>query len=87
MFSRFIPTRVCARVNGISCKHTGFNLGRRTHDTGDTDGLSSILDTRYWYLLEQARGGTYVFLATLNTRDPVSKWVMTGTAIIMQTAD
>merc|ERR1712146_153920 len=34
----------------------------------------------------QARGGTYVFLATLNTRDPVSKWVMTGTAIIMQTA-
>jgi len=31
------------------------------------------------------RGGTYVFLATLNTLEPVSKWVLTGTALIMQT--
>jgi len=31
------------------------------------------------------RGFTYVFLATLNTVDPCSKWVLTGTAILMQT--
>lgn len=31
------------------------------------------------------RGHTYVFLATLKTVDPCSKWVLTGTAILMQT--
>ena len=31
------------------------------------------------------RGPTYVFLATLKTVDPNSKWVLTGTAILMQT--
>jgi dynein heavy chain len=33
------------------------------------------------------RGPTYVFLATLKTVDPTSKWVLTGTAILMQTDD
>jgi dynein heavy chain len=32
------------------------------------------------------RGPTYVFLATLKT-DPSSKWVLTGTALMMQTDD
>jgi dynein heavy chain len=31
------------------------------------------------------RGHTYVFLATLKTADPNSKWILTGTAILMQT--
>jgi len=31
------------------------------------------------------RGPTYVFLATLKTVDPCSKWVLTGTAVLMQT--
>lgn len=31
------------------------------------------------------RGHTYIFLATLKTVDPNSKWVLTGTAILMQT--
>lgn len=31
------------------------------------------------------RGHTYVFLATLKTVDPNSKWVLTGTAVLMQT--
>lgn len=31
------------------------------------------------------RGPTYVFLATLTTREPVHKWVHAGVAIIMQT--
>lgn len=31
------------------------------------------------------RGPTYVFLATLKTEDPVSKWTLTGTAILLQT--
>ena len=31
------------------------------------------------------RGPTYIFLATLKTVDPNSKWVLTGTAILMQT--
>lgn len=31
------------------------------------------------------RGHTYIFLATLKTQDPASKWVLTGTAILMQT--
>ena len=31
------------------------------------------------------RGHMYVFLATLKTADPCSKWVLTGTAILMQT--
>ncbi len=30
------------------------------------------------------RGPTYVFLATLRTKDPVHKWVLAGVAIIMQ---
>jgi dynein heavy chain, axonemal len=33
------------------------------------------------------RGPTYVFLATLRTREPKSKWVRAGVAIIMQTDD
>lgn len=33
------------------------------------------------------RGPTYVFLSTLKSADPVSKWVLTGTAILMQTDD
>jgi dynein heavy chain len=33
-----------------------------------------------------SRGATYVFLATLNSiQQPTSKWVLTGTALIMQT--
>lgn len=32
-----------------------------------------------------SRGATYVFLATLNSIQPTSKWVLTGTALIMQT--
>jgi len=35
--------------------------------------------------LTSARGATYVFLATLKTVDPNSKWVLTGTAVLMQT--
>jgi dynein heavy chain len=31
------------------------------------------------------RGHTYIFLATLKTVDPASKWVLTGTAMLMQT--
>eukprot|EP00903_Cladosiphon_okamuranus_P015249 g14093.t1 len=33
------------------------------------------------------RGPTYVFLATLKTQDPVSKWTLTGTAVLLQTDD
>ncbi|CAM9264603.1 unnamed protein product [Hapterophycus canaliculatus] len=33
------------------------------------------------------RGPTYVFLATLKTEDPVSKWTLTGTAVLLQTDD
>jgi len=35
--------------------------------------------------LTSARGATYVFLATLKTVDPNAKWVLTGTAVLMQT--
>jgi dynein heavy chain len=35
--------------------------------------------------LTSFRGHTYVFLATLKTIDPCNKWVLTGTAILMQT--
>ena len=31
------------------------------------------------------RGPTYVFLATLFTTEPTSKWVLAGVALIMQT--
>ena len=31
------------------------------------------------------RGATYVFLATLESREMKLKWVLTGTALIMQT--
>jgi dynein heavy chain len=37
--------------------------------------------------LTSMRGPAYVFLATLRTADPASKWVLTGTAILMQTDD
>merc|ERR1711871_64629 len=37
--------------------------------------------------LNTFRGHTYVFLATLKTVEPSSKWVLTGTAIMMQTND
>jgi dynein heavy chain len=33
------------------------------------------------------RGPTYIFLATLKTADPSSKWVLTGTAMLMQSDD
>jgi len=33
------------------------------------------------------RGPTYIFLATLKTADPGSKWVLTGTALLMQSDD
>jgi len=33
------------------------------------------------------RGPTYLFLATLKTFEPTSVWVLTGTAVIMQTDD
>ena len=36
--------------------------------------------------VNQKRGGTYVFLSTMTTKDPIHKWVMTGTAIMMQTS-
>jgi dynein heavy chain len=35
--------------------------------------------------LTSFRGPTYVFLSTLKTQDPCSKWVLTGTALLMQT--
>ena len=35
--------------------------------------------------ITMSRGGTYVFLATMNTITPTYKWVLTGTALIMQT--
>jgi len=35
--------------------------------------------------LTSYRGFTYIFLATLRTDQPSSKWVLTGTAILMQT--
>jgi dynein heavy chain len=35
--------------------------------------------------LTSFRGHTYVFLATLKTNAPNSKWVLTGTALLMQT--
>ena len=31
------------------------------------------------------RGHTYVFLGTLKTSDPNTKWILTGTAMLMQT--
>jgi dynein heavy chain, axonemal len=33
------------------------------------------------------RGHTYIFLATMHTEEPNSKWTLTGTAILMQTDD
>jgi len=33
------------------------------------------------------RGPTYVFLATLKTVDPISKWVLSGVALVMQEDD
>jgi len=33
------------------------------------------------------RGPTYAFLATLKTREPVSRWTLAGVAIIMQSDD
>lgn len=35
--------------------------------------------------LTSMRGPTYIFLATMKTADHVSKWVLTGTAMLMQT--
>jgi dynein heavy chain len=37
--------------------------------------------------ITQFRGPTYVFLATLKTLAPKSKWVLTGTAVIMQSSE
>lgn len=33
------------------------------------------------------RGPTYVFLATLRTKDPASKWIMAGCALSLQEDD
>ena len=33
------------------------------------------------------RGPTYLFIATLKTLVPKSRWVLTGTAIMLQTDD
>jgi len=35
--------------------------------------------------LTSYRGHTYIFLATMKTVDPNNKWVLTGTAVLMQT--
>ena len=35
--------------------------------------------------LTSFRGATYVFLATMKTVDPNTRWVLTGTAVLMQT--
>ena len=37
--------------------------------------------------LTRFRGPTYVFLATLKTIDPVSRWTLGGVALIMQSDD
>ncbi len=37
--------------------------------------------------LTSFRGPTYVFLATLKMNEPMSKWVLTGTALLMQSDD
>lgn len=37
--------------------------------------------------LTSMRGPTYVFLSTLRTVEAVSKWVLTGTAVLLQTDD
>jgi dynein heavy chain len=34
--------------------------------------------------LTSARGGTFVFLAVLKTRDPVHRWILAGVALLMQ---
>jgi dynein heavy chain len=34
--------------------------------------------------LTSARGGTFVFLSTLTTVDPVHKWILAGVALLMQ---
>ena len=37
--------------------------------------------------LTSARGGTFVFLSTLKTVDPVHKWVLAGVALLMSSDD
>ena len=37
--------------------------------------------------LTSARGGTFVFLSTLRTKDPVHKWILAGVALLMQSDD
>ena len=37
--------------------------------------------------LTSARGGTFVFLATLKTTEPTSKWVLAGVALLMSQDD
>ena len=32
-------------------------------------------------------GGTYVFLTTMRTEDPVNKWTLTGACVVFQTND
>lgn len=34
--------------------------------------------------LTSARGGTFVFLSVLKTRDPVYRWILAGVALLMQ---
>lgn len=37
--------------------------------------------------LTSARGPTFVFLATLKTKDPIHRWILAGVAILMQSDD
>lgn len=37
--------------------------------------------------LTTARGGTFVFLSTLATQDPVHRWILAGVALLMQSDD
>ena len=37
--------------------------------------------------LTSARGGTFVFLSVLKTRDPVHRWILAGVALLMQSDD
>ena len=37
--------------------------------------------------LTAARGGTFVFLATLKTVDSVNRWILAGVALLMQSDD
>uniref|UniRef100_K3WLS4 AAA+ ATPase domain-containing protein n=1 Tax=Globisporangium ultimum (strain ATCC 200006 / CBS 805.95 / DAOM BR144) TaxID=431595 RepID=K3WLS4_GLOUD len=66
---------VYARAVGIDEKWeaTGVGYFRRQHDVFDCPVYQTT-----------QRGPTYVFLATLNTTEPKSKWILAGLALVMQ---